>query len=819
MHHGNHREPHRQRGPFWTPITPQTGSFFHAETHRDNEVDAAHPLMHKLEAIRNEGGRVEQITLVPLSRNRLGQLIADALRCESGRATLLVQLVHEKTAGNPFFVIQFLHALAEERLLAFDHGSSRWTWDFERIRAKGYTDNVVDLMVERLARLPAETQRALQLLACLGNVAEITMLSIVLGTSAEQIQAALWGAVRQELVESLDGSYRFIHDRVREAAYSLIPEASRAADHLRIGKLLASQTPPEQREEAIFEIVNQLNRGAALITAREERQQLAELNMTAGKRAKASTAYASALAYLTAGMALLEEDCWERRRELIFGLELDRAECEFLTGALAEAEQRLAALSTRATNTVERATVACLRTDLYTTLDQSSRAIAVGLDYLRNLGIDWSPHPTGGEARGEYDRIWSQIGSRTIEELIDLPIMSDPESLGTLDVLTRLGPPAFYTDANLLSLVTCRAVNLSLERGNCDASCSAYVYFGMIAGPHFGDYQGGFRFGRLGYDLVEGRGLTRFRARTYMDFGNVVLPWTKHVRAGRELVRRAFEAAIQNGDLTYAAYCGNQLNTNLLAAGDPLVEAEREAKLGLAFAQKARFGFVVDTIATQLALIRTLRGVTPTFGSFDDAQFDERRIERRFADNPDLAFVECWYWVRKLQARFFAGDYVSALDASSRAQPLLWTSPSMFETAEYQFYAALTEAASCESSAAGHQPQSVEALVARHKQLEVWATNCPENFENRAALVGAEIARLEGRELDAEHLYEQAIRSARINGFIHQEALAYEFAARFYAARGFEKIRLCVFPVTPATAICVGELMGRCDNSISYIRN
>ena len=240
--------------------------------YRDNEVDAAHPLMHKLEAIRNEGGRVEQITLAPLSRNRLGQLIADALRCESGRATLLVQLVHEKTAGNPFFVIQFLHALAEERLLAFDHGSSRWTWDFERIRAKGYTDNVVDLMVERLARLPAETQKALQLLACLGNVAEITMLSIVLGTSAEQIQAALWGAVRQELVESLDGSYRFIHDRVQEAAYSLIPEASRAADHLRIGKLLAAQTPPEQREEAIFEIVNQLNRGAALITAREERR-------------------------------------------------------------------------------------------------------------------------------------------------------------------------------------------------------------------------------------------------------------------------------------------------------------------------------------------------------------------------------------------------------------------------------------------------------------------------------------------------------------------------------------------------------------------
>ena len=210
-------------------------------------------------------------------------------------------------------------------------------------------------MVGKLTRLPAETQKALQLLACLGNVAEIAMLSIVLGTSAEQVQAALWEAVRQELVERLDGSYRFIHDRVQEAAYSLIPEASRAAAHLRIGRLLAAQTPPEQREEAIFEIVNQLNRGAALITARDEREQLAEFNLIAGKRAKASTAYASALTYLVAGTALLAEDCWERRHELIFALELDRAECEFLTGALTEAEQRLNVLSTRAADTVERA--------------------------------------------------------------------------------------------------------------------------------------------------------------------------------------------------------------------------------------------------------------------------------------------------------------------------------------------------------------------------------------------------------------------------------------------------------------------------------
>ena len=334
----------------------------------------------------------------------------------------------------------------------------------------------------RSSRLPAETQTALQQLACLGNVAEIAMLAIVLGTSEEEVHAALWEAVRQGLVERLDGSYKFVHDRVQEAAYSLIPEASRAAYHLRIGRLLAAHTPPEKREEAIFEIVNQLNRGAALITAQDEREQLAELNLIAGKRAKASTAYASALSYLVAGSALLAEDSWERRHELIFELELHRAECEFLAGELVAAEQRLNALSTRAASTVEQATVVCLCVDLYTTLGQNARAIAVGLDFLRRLGIHCSPHPTEEEARQEYDWIWSQLGIRPMEELVDLPMMTDPASLATMDVLTKMLAAAMYTEANLACLVICRAVNLSLERGNCDGSTFAYVMLGAVAG-------------------------------------------------------------------------------------------------------------------------------------------------------------------------------------------------------------------------------------------------------------------------------------------------------------------------------------------------
>jgi len=754
--------------------------------YRDNEVAPTHPLMRKLEAMRLAGAILQDIVLAPLTCEDLGQLIADSVHSEPERIAPLAQLIHEKTTGNPLFAIQFISALADEALLTFDYGERRWCWDLDRIHAKGYADNVVDLMVGKLNRLSAETRNALQKLACLGNVAGFNMLRIAYQDSEEEMHGQLWEAVRAGLIFRSEDSYKFLHDHVQEAAYSLIPEDSRAEAHLRIGMLLAAQTAPEKLEETIFEIVNQLNRGSHLITSTEELERVAELNLIAGKRAKTSTAYVSALNYLVSGVALLPRDSWERQHDLIFELELHRAECEFLTGALAEAEQRLAVLSARAATTMEQARVTCLQVDLYTTLDQAGRAIVVGLNYLRHLGIDWSPHPTEDEARREYERIWSQLGSRTIESLIDLPLMSNAASLSTLDVLTKLGPPAWHTDANLASLVICRAVNLSLERGNCDGSCYAYAVLGRLAGPKFGDYQAGLLFCRLGYELVEQHGLKRFQARIYLNFGSLVTPWTRHVREGRDLLRRALVTANQIGDLTFAAYCCSHLNTNLLGAGDPLDEVQGEAERGLAFAQKMRFGLAIDCIAGQLGLIRTLRGLTPIFGRFDDGKFDELLLESRFCRNPDLALAEGWYWVRKLQARFFAGDYASAIEASSRAQRLLWTSPSMFETAEYHFYSALSQAASCESAAAGQQ--HVDALAAHYRQLEVWATACPDNFENRAALVGAEIARIEGRALDAEHLYEHAIHSAHTHGFVHNEALANEVAARFYAARGFEKI-------------------------------
>jgi PAS domain S-box-containing protein len=756
--------------------------------YRDNEVGPGHPLLRTLEAIRAVDGRVHEIVLAPLELDDVGRLIADALHCKPELARPLAELVQEKTGGNPFFAIHFFIALADEGLLGFDPVASAWQWNIDRIRAKSYADNVVDLMAGKLKRLSATTQETLKQLACLGNVADIATLTVVHGETEEAMHAALWEAVRTGLVVYQDNAYRFLHDRIQQAAYSLIPEAQRAEVHLRIGRVLLASMTADELAEHLFDVANHFNRGATLLVHRDEKAQVATIELRAGRKAKASTAYASACVYLVAGMDLLDETDWGSHYDLTFSLWLERAECEYLTGQLASAEARLSLLSTRARTFVDSAAVTRVRINLYTNLDHSDSAVEVGLEYLRRINGQWSPHPTEEDVRQEYDRLWQRLGSGSIEALLDLPLMSDPDRCATMDVLTVLTSPALFTDLNLFRLVVGRMAALSLEHGNSDGSCLAYVWLGGILGTYFGDYQTGFRFGRLGLDLVEKRGLDRLSARVYLVFAVHVAHWTQHLPTCRIFLRRAFDAARHAGDLTYAAYSCADLNTNLLASGDPLDEVEHEVENALEFVGKVRFGLISDLITAQHRLVRMLRGLTPDFNSFNDAEFDESRFEEHLDNNPRLAIAASRYWIRKLQAYIYAGNGASAVAAASKAASLLWTVPTQVELPEYHFYAALGRAARCDTAAAEERPKHLEALVSHLKQIAVWADNCPATFANRAALIGAELARLEGRELDAERLYEAAIHSAREHGFVQNEGLSHELAARFYAARGFETI-------------------------------
>jgi PAS domain S-box-containing protein len=609
---------------------------------------------------------------------------------------------------------------------------------------------------------------------------------MVFGRSEESIHNGFLDAARTGLILRMEGSYSFLHDRIQEAAYALIPESERAKTHLRIGRTLVEHTPSGKLDEAIFDIVNQLNRASSLMTAPEEREQLAEFNLLAGKRAQASSAYVSALNYLTQGVALLAQDSRQQRHELSFALELARAHCEFASGKIAEAEERLRSLSIRAVTTRERVAVACLQVDLYQGIDRSDEAVAVGLRALRHLGIDFPERPTEADARRAYDDIWTRLGARAIEDLIDLPLINDPDSLAALDLLIRVAVPGFFDSYCLGVVAVCTAVRLGLDRGHSDASCIAYAQLGMLAGAHFGQFEAGYRFGRLGCDLAERPGLQRFQARTFETFG-FVLPWTQHVRNGREFLFRGFDLASRIGEISYAGYACGQLNTNYLLAGDPLIEAQEQAERGLAFARKVGFGTIEGWILGQLGLIRTLRGLTSRFGSFNDEVFRESDLERDLAANPALALPECWYYIRKLQARFLAGEYEDALQAASKAQPMLWgTTVTLLEVVEYHFYDALCHAAVHESASFEDRKYHRATLTGHLEKLDTWGHHCPENFANRAALIGAELARIEGRELDAQRLYENAISSAHAADLVHNEALASELAGRFYIGRGLE---------------------------------
>jgi PAS domain S-box-containing protein len=751
--------------------------------YRDNEVTPTHPLVRTLEGVRTVGASVQVIVLAPLRPDDVAQLLADALHMQPERLRPLAELVFEKTAGNPFFAIQFLSSLVDEGLLRFEHDSAGWSWDLPRIHAKGYTDNVVDLMVGKLTRLPAEAQQALQQLACLGNVAEITTLSMVLGVTEEQVDTALWPARRQELVERMGERYRFVHDRIQEAASTLVPEGERPAMHLRIGRLLVAHTPAEQRQEALFDIVNQLNRGTELISAPDEREQLAEFNLLAGKRAKASTAFAAALSYCVAGQQLLGEEGWSWQPQLAFELELLRAECAFLTGDLSGAEERLLKLAERTGDVLALARVMGLLLLLYHVTSRDDRAVAMGLAYLRRVGIDWSPHPTDAEVEWEYQQLACTLAGRAIETLIDLPLMNNPTQQATVEVLAMLATPTWFTDANLLALVVGRATNLSLEHGHNDFSIFAYGTLPTILGPRFGPFREGLQFGQLAVDLVEKRDLTRFKARAYAIYGSLVTPWTRPLRETIDVERRAVAAALETGDPVHASYAHNQGLAVLLASGAALAEVQQEAEDALQFSQGAGFGFYADLNKVQLQLVRALRGLTPSLSSFNDAGFDELAFERELEGHPvrsRQAYGACRYWIRKLQACYLAGDIAAALQVADRARTTFSELVARtIEASDYHLYGALVLAAHCTSLSADARSEPMNALLAHHQQLALWAQEYPQNFADKAALAAAEIARLEGRDLEAMNLYEQAIRSAQASGFVHIEALAYELVGRF----------------------------------------
>jgi predicted ATPase/signal transduction histidine kinase len=754
--------------------------------YRDNEVGPAHPLLRTLEAIRDADAMVQEIVLAPLRIDDVGRLVADALHCNPERARPLAQLVQEKTGGNPFFAIQFFTALAEEGLLAFDPVAAAWQWNIDRIRAKNYTDNVVDLMAGKLQRFSTTTQEALKQLACLGNVAEVATLALVHGETEEAMHAALWEAVRAGLVFHQDSTCKFLHDRIQQAAYSLILDEHRADIHLRIGRVLQASMTADQLAEHLFDIANQLNRGAGRLIDRDEKAQVATIDLRAGRKAKEAAAYESARAYFSAGMALLDERDWDSQYELTFSLWLERAECELLSGNFEKAEQLIVELPQRGASKVDQAAVYHLKVQFHVMKSENQQAVASALTCLRLFGIDLPAHPTLEQVQAEYETVWQTLNGRLTEDLIDLPMITDPELQAAMQVLSVLTPPAYFTDFHLFCLLVCRMVKVSMQHGMSGASTLGYALLGVfILGPVFHRYGEGYRFAKLACDLVEKHGFIAYQAKVYHAMGTVAF-WTQPIGTAIDFMRATFRTAIETGDLTFACYGMFQSVTGLLLRNDPLDAVWRESEIGLDFVRKARYGDVADIIRSQQRFIATMQGRTATFSTFSEAQFDEARFEAQLTGDR-MTLMICFYWILKLKARFLSGDYAEALAAADKVKPLLSAAAAKIQLLDYFYYTALTVAALYENDGPADKQTGWHDLLMTHReQLREWAENYPPTFGDKHALVSAELARLEGRELDAQRLYEQAIRSARENGFAQNEGIANELAAKFYLARGYE---------------------------------
>ena len=752
--------------------------------YRDNEVSPSHPLMRTLAAIREAGIEPREIVLSPLDFDDIGRLVADVVRCESNSTDPLAQLVHEKTGGNPFFAIQFLMALAEESLLRFDGDASRWICHLDRIRAKGYSDNVVDLMVGKLRRLSDTTQAALQQLACLGNVAEIATLSVVFGQSEEEIHTALLEAVRTGLILRLEGSYAFLHDRIQEAAYALIPESERAGAHLRIGRVLLASVTADGLAEHLFDVANQLNRGAALLVDHDEKVKVAAINLRAGRKAKASSAFASARAYFAAGMALLDESNWTTRYELTFSLWLERVECELLCGNSEKAGQLIAELLPRGATKIDEASVYCLKIQLDVLNLEYQQAVATGLTCLRELGIDVPAHPTEDQVQAEYEALWHTLDGRTIESLIDLPLLTDPELVAATQVISVISTPAYFVNHRLYLLEACRMARISVQHGTSRDSAFAYVALGVMLGPVFHRYGDGYRFAKLACDLVEKHGFVANRGKIYASTA-VAAAWTQPIASVIDLIRTAVRAAIETGDLIYACYGALSSITCLFLRDDPLDMVWRESEMALDLARKARYADAADIIVCHQRFIASMQDRSATVSTFSDAQFNETAFEAQFTEGPNVMMI-CWYWIIKLKARFLAGNYTEALRAADKAKQLLRATAGQIQQLDYYYYAALTVSALYETASADEGRGWRELLREHQEQLREWAEINPSTFADKHALVLAEIGRLEKRDAEALRLYEHAIHLAHENGFVQNEGLAHELAAQYCLARKLE---------------------------------
>jgi predicted ATPase/signal transduction histidine kinase len=772
--------------------------------YRDNEVAAAHPLMLALEEIKQAKKRIDTIELKPLGRTHVQQLLAETLHCDPRQSETLAELCLEKTQGNPFFLNQFLRALAEAKHITFNRATGSWQWDMLQLQQTPMTNNVVELMTAKIQTLAFDTQAVLQLAACVGNHFDLNTLAWTGEQTAIATARALWPALQENLIVPLDDGYKcisldappdanpafkFVHDRVQQAAYSLIAESSKALFHLRIGRLVLEHLAPGEREERIFDLVYHWNRGQSLLSAQAEKEELARLNLAAGKKAKASAAYKSALAYLLAGLQLLravgcEHDGWDKHYELTLALSVEATEAAYLGGDFEQMDALAGVVLSKAKTLLEQVTVYQIQIQARIVQNQSMEAIKIALPVLRRLGVKL-PHDPGTlhVVRDLMETKWALMG-KPAEELARLPAMTEASPMAAMQLLGSICPAAYVAQPQLVPLISFKLVQLSVRYGNTALSAYAYAVYGVILCNVLGDIDAGYRFGTLAVTVLELFSGQSLRAKT----GFVLETLIKHLKDPFQerlpALLEVYQCGVQTGDLEYAAYAAYNYCTFLYFIGTDLPQLQTELEK---YAQAIAQFKLEQTLHWQAMLQQTVANLAGQSmdpcrlcGSHYDEDASPIALESRT--------TKFLFHQNKLILCYLFQQYPQGLEQALAAEEYLDAVIGIASVPVCHFYMALVRLALVAQSAPSERNRLLKKVASIQKKLKKWAHHAPMNHLHKWHLVEAESARVASDDLLAIRHYEQAITLAAKNGFAQEEALASELAARFYFSRSQEKV-------------------------------
>jgi predicted ATPase len=750
--------------------------------------------MMALEQLRKTGATVNQITLATLELKAIAQLIADTLHSDISTVSPLAELVQRKTGGNPFFANEFLKTLYTENLLTFDFEHLSWGWDIAQIEDENITDNVVELTTGKLKKLPYNTQQILKLAACIGADFDLNTLSIISEKLPGEVFPELVAAAQSGLIfatselddQLLVQEYKFLHDRVQQAAYALIDESHKQALHLQIGRNLLEKTSAEGLSDRLFEIVDHLNHGSELVTAQAERDEIARLNLIAGQKAKAAIAYSVAEKYLATARKWLAASSWQTNYDLTLDLYLETTEVAYLCGEFEQVESWAAIVLQFAKTVLDTVKAYEVKIQIYMAQSQPLKAIDTGLQILPQLGISVPKTPSQSDIHLELDTIASRFRDKPISDLLHLPQMTDSNQLAAMRILSRITIAAYQAAPALVPILASKQVNLSIQYGNASVSPTAYANFGMILCGRVGDIESGYQFGQVALRLLPKQNTHSLRARTLSHVNFLIIHWKEHIRESVEPLLEAYQIGLETGGLEFAAYCAYTYCFQSFVVGKELVELEREMRTySEAIRQLKQKAVLTWTQILQQAVLNLIGcSVNPTCLISEFYNEENGLPQHEAANNKNLIFSVYFY---KLFLCYLFSEYAQAVENSALVESQLFLATATPFVPLYCLYDSLARLATYPGSSSQAQEEILKKVALSQEKMKQWAHHAPMNYLHKYHLVQAETARVLAQLLEAEEFYEQAILGARENGYIQEEALAYELAAKFYLSRGREK--------------------------------